>query len=83
MKWAVVTGSSSGLGLAMTEHLIECGFYVAGGSRSGTPLEHEHFYDLELDVTEEASVQEFYATLKGLTKRVDVFIQNAGARWPL
>lgn len=78
MKWAVVTGSSSGLGMAMTVHLLELGYAVAGGSRSGTEIEHEHFYDLELDVADEESVDEFYETLKGLTKKADVFIQNAG-----
>jgi NAD(P)-dependent dehydrogenase (short-subunit alcohol dehydrogenase family) len=78
MKWAVVTGSSSGLGLAMTVHLLEQGYAVAGGSRSGTEIEHEHFYDLELDVSDEASVEEFYETLADLTKKVDVFVQNAG-----
>lgn len=78
MKWAVVTGSSSGLGLAMTVHLLELGFAVAGGSRSGTEIDHEHFYDLELDVADSESVDEFYETLKSLTKKVDVFIQNAG-----
>jgi len=78
MKWEVVTGSSSGLGLAMTVHLLEQGYSVAGGSRSGTEIEHEHFYDLELDVSDEDSVVEFFETLKGLTKKVDVFIQNAG-----
>jgi NAD(P)-dependent dehydrogenase (short-subunit alcohol dehydrogenase family) len=78
MKWAVVTGSSSGLGLAMTAHLLECGWNVAGGSRSGTDIEHENFYDLELDVTDEAAVDEFYATLADLTPKVHLFIQNAG-----
>ena len=78
MKWAVVTGSSSGLGLAMTVHLLELGFSVAGGSRSGTEIDHEHFYDLELDVSDEESMDEFYETLKSLTKKVDIFIQNAG-----
>ncbi len=78
MKWAVVTGSSSGLGLAMTAHLLELGYKVAGGSRSGTEIDHENFYDLELDVTDEAAVDEFYRTLMELTPKVDLFIQNAG-----
>jgi NAD(P)-dependent dehydrogenase (short-subunit alcohol dehydrogenase family) len=78
MKWAVVTGSSSGLGLAMTAHLLDQGWNVAGGSRSGTDIEHENFYDLELDVTDEVAVEEFYATLRELTPKVHLFIQNAG-----
>ena len=76
MKWAVVTGSSSGLGMAMTVHLLELGFSVAGGSRSGTEIEHENFYDLELDVGDEESVVEFYETLKGLTKKVDASLKQ-------
>ncbi|MFP5458684.1 MAG: SDR family NAD(P)-dependent oxidoreductase, partial [Bacteriovoracia bacterium] len=67
MKWAVITGSSSGLGLAMAVHLLEQGWNVAGGSRSGTEIDHENFYDLELDVTDEAAVEEFYRTLAELT----------------
>jgi NAD(P)-dependent dehydrogenase (short-subunit alcohol dehydrogenase family) len=77
-RWAVVTGSSSGLGLAMTAHLLEQGWNVAGGSRSGTDLEHDNFYDMELDVTDEKSVAEFYRTLKTLTSQVHLFVQNAG-----
>ena len=78
MKWAVVTGSSSGLGLAMTAHLLELGWSVAGGSRSGTDIDHENFYDMELDVTDEAAVDEFYRTLAELTPQVHLFVQNAG-----
>jgi NAD(P)-dependent dehydrogenase (short-subunit alcohol dehydrogenase family) len=78
MKWAVITGSSSGLGLAMTSYLLEQGWCVAGGSRSGTDIEDENFFDLELDVTDSEAVDEFYRTLKELTPKVHLFIQNAG-----
>lgn len=77
-KWAVITGSSSGLGYAMAAHLLELGWNVAGGSRSGTDLEHDNFYDLELDVTDPAAVDEFYKTLSDLTEEVHLFVQNAG-----
>lgn len=77
-KWAVITGSSSGLGYAMAAHLLEQGWSVAGGSRSGTDLEHDNFYDLELDVTSPEAVDEFYRTLSELTPKVQLFIQNAG-----
>ncbi len=78
-KWAVITGSSSGLGYGMAARLLEQGWNVAGGSRSGTEIEHPNFYDLELDVTDPAAVEEFYRTLAGLTRQVDLFVQNAGA----
>lgn len=78
MKWAIVTGSSSGLGLAITKYLLEEGYSVAGGSRSGTEIEHPNFYDMELDVTQEEAVSEFYETLAPLTKKIDLFVNNAG-----
>lgn len=77
-RWAVITGSSSGLGYAMAAHLLELGWKVAGGSRSGTDLEHDNFYDLELDVTDPGAVEEFYRTLGELTSHVHLFVQNAG-----
>lgn len=77
-RWAVITGSSSGLGYAMAAHLLEQGWNVAGGSRSGTDLDHDNFYDLELDVTSPAAVDEFYRTLSELTDKVHLFVQNAG-----
>ena len=50
-KCALVTGSSSGLGLEISKFLIDSGYTVFGGSRSGTELEHENFYDVELDIS--------------------------------
>lgn len=77
-KCAIVTGSSSGLGLAMTSSLLEMGYTVFGGSRSGTEIEHDQFYDVELDVTSEESVIEFYETIKDFTDGIHLLINNAG-----
>jgi NAD(P)-dependent dehydrogenase (short-subunit alcohol dehydrogenase family) len=77
-KCAIVTGSSSGLGLAMTASLLEMGYTVFGGSRSGTEIEHDQFYDVELDVTSEESVIEFYETIKDFTDGIHLLINNAG-----
>lgn len=62
----------------MATHLLEQGWHVAGGSRSGTDLEHDRFYDLELDVSSAEAVEEFYRTLRELTREVHLFVQNAG-----
>ena len=77
-KCAIVTGSSSGLGLEITKSLLNLGFTVFGGSRSGTDLEHEYFYDVELDITSEESVEEFFETVREFTDRVHLVINNAG-----
>lgn len=78
MKFALVTGSSSGLGLEITKSLLYSGFTVFGGSRSGTDIEHENFYDVELDVTSEESVEEFFETVREFTDKIHLVINNAG-----
>jgi len=77
-KSALITGSSSGLGLDITKFLIESGYTVFGGSRSGTDFEHENFYDVELDLTSEDSVEEFFETIREFTPSLDVVVNNAG-----
>jgi NAD(P)-dependent dehydrogenase (short-subunit alcohol dehydrogenase family) len=77
-KCAVVTGSSSGLGLEITKSLLFSGYTVFGGSRSGTELEHENFYDVELDLTDEESVEEFFETVREFTDKIHLVVNNAG-----
>ncbi len=78
MKSAIVTGSSSGLGLEITKFLIQSGYQVFGGSRSGTDIEHDNFYDVELDITNEDSVLEFFETIKDFTSEITLVVNNAG-----
>ena len=77
-KCAIVTGSSSGLGLEITQSLLYSGYTVFGGSRSGTDLEHENFYDVELDISSAESVEEFYETVREFTAEVHLVVNNAG-----
>lgn len=78
MKYALVTGSSSGLGLEITKSLLNSGFTVFGGSRSGTDIEHENFYDVELDISSEDSVEEFFETVREFTDQIHLVVNNAG-----
>ncbi len=77
-KVALVTGSSSGLGLEITKSLLYSGYTVFGGSRSGTELEHDNFYDVELDITSEESVEEFFETVREYAEAVHLVVNNAG-----
>lgn len=77
-KVALVTGSSSGLGLEITKSLLFSGYKVFGGSRSGTDLDHENFYDVELDISSEESVNEFFETVREFTDKVHLVVNNAG-----
>jgi NAD(P)-dependent dehydrogenase (short-subunit alcohol dehydrogenase family) len=73
-KCAIVTGSSSGLGLEITKSLLHSGYTVFGGSRSGTDLEHENFYDVELDIASEDSVDEFFETVREFTDKIHLIV---------
>lgn len=77
-KVAVITGTSSGLGLEMARSLLERDFLVFGGSRSETPIDHDNFIDLSLDIRKENSVIEFYREIAKETEVIDVLINNAG-----
>jgi len=77
-KCALITGSSSGLGLEITKFLIDSGYTVFGGSRSGTDFENENFFDVELDITSEDSVEEFFDTVREYTPSLHLVVNNAG-----
>lgn len=77
-RFAIVTGSSSGLGLEITKSLLYSGYTVFGGSRSGTEIEHDLFYDVELDITSPESVEEFFETVREFTDQIHLVINNAG-----
>jgi NADP-dependent 3-hydroxy acid dehydrogenase YdfG len=77
-KVAVITGTSSGLGMAMATTCLERGFLVFGGSRTESPIVHENFIDLELDIRSEKSVINFFSEIAKETEVVDILINNAG-----
>lgn len=77
-KFAIVTGSSSGIGLAITEYLLENGYVVFGASRSGTDLVHGHFIDVVADVRQESSIEELYSVVSETTDSVHLLVNNAG-----
>ena len=78
-KVALVTGASGGIGRSAARALAEAGFVVVGTSRSAArvdPLPGVTFVDL--DVTNDASVESAVADVIGRFGRVDVLVNNAG-----
>jgi short-subunit dehydrogenase len=59
-QFALITGTSSGLGYEMAKLLLEEGYSVIGVSRRGTTLDHLNFIDIICDIREEAAVEEMY-----------------------
>lgn len=76
--FALITGTSSGLGYEMAQYLLEEGYSVIGVSRSGTDLNHPNFIDILCDIREEGAVEEMYELIAGHTDSLHLIILNAG-----
>lgn len=74
---ALVTGASSGIGLATAESLVKAGYRVFGTSRK--PVANRPGITMLIcDVAEEASVQAAVAEIVRQTGRLDLVVNNAG-----
>lgn len=79
-KTAVVTGISSGIGLALTKHLLAEHYTVIGTTRSGQlpGFEHPQLHVVALEVTDEPSRMQAAARIRNLTSGLDLLVNNAG-----
>jgi short-subunit dehydrogenase len=77
-KVILVTGASSGLGLATAKALQAQGHTVYGASRSIKKVKDISFTSLAMDVTDDASVQAAVDTIIKAEGKIDVLINNAG-----
>ncbi len=87
-KWigrvAVVTGASSGIGLAVATALVEHGMKVIGAARNLERLKELEkslqgtFIPVQCDVTDENDVVSLFQVAKDKFSGIDVLINNAG-----
>ncbi|HWF07106.1 MAG TPA: SDR family oxidoreductase [Bryobacteraceae bacterium] len=75
-KVVLVTGASSGLGLACAEHLARAGHRVFGASRRA--LASSLFEPVQMDVRDDSSVNSAIRQILDREKRIDAVINNAG-----
>ncbi|MBA8867109.1 NAD(P)-dependent dehydrogenase (short-subunit alcohol dehydrogenase family) [Pantoea agglomerans] len=75
---ALVTGVSSGIGLAVAEKLTDAGYRVYGTSRRPAEAGRFRFRMLTLDVTSDASVDAAVSELIAREGRIDLLVSNAG-----
>ena len=75
---ALVTGASSGIGLATAQALLRDGYRVFGTSRKPLPDTSDGITMLVCDVTEDASVRSAVDAVLSQTGRIDLLVNNAG-----
>lgn len=78
MKYAIITGSSRGIGLALTKVLVHRkDFKIIGSSTSGKhPLMANNFICYPLDLNDTNSIKAFVANIQHL--KIDYLFNNAG-----
>jgi short-subunit dehydrogenase len=77
-KVILVTGASSGLGLATAKALQADGHTVYGTSRNAKKIKDVPFKPLSMDVTDDASVTAAIDKIIKAEGKIDVLINNAG-----
>src|SRR5579862_7536690 len=75
---ALVTGASTGIGLATARALSADGYRVFGSSRKPAPDTAEGVAMLVCDVTDDASVQSAVDEVLRRAGRIDLLVNNAG-----
>lgn len=80
MKSAIITGSSSGIGLEITKKLLEMGYLVYGFSRytKSTELEHENLVKVPCDITDIKKLKAQVNLILQKDKFLNILINNAG-----
>eukprot|EP00466_Bigelowiella_natans_P019361 jgi/Bigna1/128013/aug1.5_g2721 len=77
-KTILVTGANRGLGLQISQEMINQGAKVIGTTRSSPPPEECNFYKIVsgIDVTDDDSMKKLAEELKG--EKIDIIVNNAG-----
>lgn len=79
MRFAIVTGGTSGIGLGVSKMLLDKGYRVVAtyvGPKPG--FEHPHYEAVRTDQSDRRDVYRFLERVKAQTDHVDCLVCNAG-----
>lgn len=77
-KIIVITGTRKGLGRFIAEHYAGNGWLVYGCSRSAADWSHPNYHHVQLDVSDEPAVLDFFSDMKRQKQSLVALINNAG-----
>ncbi len=78
MRQAIVTGTTSGIGLAVANALLHEGWRVIGLDVAAPSIKHEEFQPVALDLTDGAAVTTTALALAAIDAGVEAFVHAAG-----
>ena len=74
----IISGSSRGIGKALSEHYLGCGDIVVGCARSTSDIAHENYRHFILDINDEKAVVAMVRAAKKEFGKIDICLNNAG-----
>jgi 3-oxoacyl-[acyl-carrier protein] reductase len=75
---SLITGSRTGIGHHLAEHLCARGHQVIGCSRGDTNWTHDNYRHMLADVSDEIQVKRIFSVIRKEYGRLDNLINNAG-----
>lgn len=80
MKVSVVTGGSSGIGLAIAKKFSELN-YISYSLDLNPPADDKNIHFIKCNVADEKEVKEAFATIEAKSSSVDVLVNNCGFQY--
>ena len=74
----IISGSSRGIGKALSEHYLKCGDIVVGCARSPSDIAHKNYRHFILDINDEKAVVAMVRAAKKEFGKIDICLNNAG-----
>ncbi|MEU0130481.1 SDR family oxidoreductase [Streptomyces sp. NPDC006289] len=74
----MITGTRTGIGRSLAEHLLESGHLVVGCSRKPSTIDHPDYRHHQVDLTEISQIKRMFREVRKEHGHLDALINNAG-----